>query len=93
MEPAVFNKARMRGLVLAEELFKMREHRDIGRCDSVDLDATLQVSLYQGPILVTELMRADSPDVPSIRTWEGCSFRPINSSNFGTLIHLWSRNI
>ena len=36
-------------------------------------------------------MRADSPDVPSIRTWEGCSFHLIYSFNFGalTLIHFW----
>lgn len=38
---------------------------------------------------------AYSPIFLSIWKWEGCSFRPINSFNFGTfkLMHLWSRNV
>ena len=37
MEPFIgLNKPQMHGLVLAEELFEMKEHRDIGRCDGID---------------------------------------------------------
>lgn len=52
MEPSIgLNKAQIHGLVLAEELFKMGEHRDIGGYDGIDLDPTSQESTFRSLVL------------------------------------------